>query len=231
MTRTSLNAPVLATLVALALPFGLGAQSKPQAPLTAAEIQQLITRGQPADHGRLSAHFTALADRYAADAKRHATMQPAFGGNAKLAHMAASQAAHCKQLAASNQESANLLRELAAHHAKEAAGAASQPPAGSERFQSAPRVPSDAELNKLAANASSAADHSALAAYFTTMATQYDREAKESLAFAASWRSQTRVPSAPGLADRWERLAKQQTASAAEARAAANAHRDHTATK
>lgn len=231
MTRTPLHAPVLATLLAVALPFGLGAQSKPQAPLTTAEIQQLITRGQPADHARLSTHFTAMADRYAAEGKRHATMQPAFSGNAKLAHMAASQAEHCRQLAASNQESASLLRELAAHHAKEAAGAASQPPAGSERFQNAPRVPSDAELNKLAANASSAADHSALTAYFTTMATQYEREAKESTAFAASWRRQTRVPTAPMLAERWERLAKQQTAAAAEARAAANAHRDHTATK
>ncbi|MGE0444095.1 MAG: hypothetical protein AB7P99_02625 [Vicinamibacterales bacterium] len=206
---------------------GLSAQDKPAAPLSSAEVRQLITRGQPADHARLSAHFAAQADRYAADARRHSTMQPAFSGNSKLAHMAASQAAHCKQLAERNSESAALLKELAAHHAKESAGAVSAPPKGSERFQGAARVPSDPELAKLAGSAATAADHATLERYFTAIAAQYEREAKESAAFAASWRTATRNASSPALAARWERLAKQQSDSAAEARAAAAMHKGH----
>lgn len=220
----------LAVLVALGLGSGLTAQGKPAAPLSAAEVQQLISRGQPADHARLSAHFTAMADRYAAEAKRHASMQPAFAGNSKMAHLAVSQAAHCKQLAARNQESAGVLRELAAHHSKEAAGAASAAPAGSERFQGAVQVPSDAELTKLAAGAGTAADHSKLAGYFSTLAAQYERDAKDSATYANSWRKETRNTSSATLTARWESLAKQQSASAAEARAAAAMHKDHAAT-
>lgn len=228
MTRNPVRSLTLATLVALAVPSVPGAQTTPApATLASGDIQQLIARGQPADHARLSAHFASLANRYEAEARRHAGMQPAFTGNAKLSHLATSQAAHCKQLAATNQESARILRDLAAHHATQATGAASQPPAGSDRFQGATRVPSDAELNKLAATASTAADHGTLASYFTALVTQYEREAKESAAYAASWRAQTRVPSAASLAARWEQLAKQQGAAAAEARAAAAAHRDH----
>lgn len=219
----------LAVLVALGLSLSLTAQSKPATPLSTADVQQLISRGQPADHARLSAHFTALADRYAAEAKRHASMQPAFAGNAKLANMAASQAAHCKQLAARNQESAGVLRELAAHHGKEAAGAASVPPVGSERFQGVVKVPTDAELTKLAAGAGTPADHSALTGYFSTLAAQYERDAKDSAAYAKSWRGTTKDPSAPAQAAKWERLAKQQSESAAEAKAAAAMHKDHAA--
>ncbi|MDO8793115.1 MAG: hypothetical protein Q7J25_00675 [Vicinamibacterales bacterium] len=198
--------------------------------MTTADVQQLITRGQPADHARLSAHFTAMADRYAAEAKRHASMQPAFAGNSKLAHLAVSQAAHCKQLAARNQESAGVLRELAAHHSKEAAGAASTAPAGSERFQGAVQVPSDTELTKLAASAGTAADHSRLAGYFSTLAAQYERDARDSTTYASSWRKETRNSSSTALAARWERLAKQQSESATEARAAAAMHTGHAAT-
>jgi len=212
---------------ALALTPILTAQDKP---LNMAEIEQLIARGQPADHARLSAHFGALAERYTVDGKRHAAMRPAFAGNTKLANLAASQAAHCQRLAARNEASASILRELAAHHSREAAGVASEPPRGSERFQGDARIPTDAELTRLAASAETAADHSALARYFTSIAEQYERESKESAAFARTWRGMTRNPTAPAIATRWERLAKEQAESAAEARAAAVTHRDHTTT-
>lgn len=201
----------------------LTAQDKP---LNMAEVQRLIASGQPADHARLAAHFGALADRYAADAKRHATMQPAFAGNPKLAYLAPTQAAHCRQLATRNEASAATLRELAAHHSKEAAGTPSEPPRGSERFQGEAPIPSDAELIKLAASAETAADHRALERYFTVIAERYDRDAKESVTYARSWRGLTKNPSAPALATRWEGLAKQQQESAAEARAAAKLHHD-----
>lgn len=218
-----------ALLVALTLAASSTAQDRPRAALTGEEIQRLIIRGEPADHARLSAHFGALADQYAADAKRHATMQPAFAGNTKLAHMATSQAAHCRQLTSRNEESAALLRELAEHHSKQAAGVTSDPPRGSERFQGADavRVPSDRELARLAEIAETAADHRALEAYFTSIAHRYESEAKDSAAYARSWRSLTKNPSAPALATRWDNLARQQRESAAEARAAASLHKEH----
>lgn len=223
---------LLAVFAALTLASTLVAQNTPGAPLTEAEVRQLIIRAEPADHARLGAHFTAMADRYAADAKRHEAMGQAFAGNTKLAHMATSQREHCRQLSARNLESAATLRELAAHHAKQAAGQASTPPKGAERFEGAAggRIPTDAELTRLAASAETAADHRALDAYFTALAAQYDREARESAAYAASWRGMTRNPSAPALATRWDTLAKQQRDSAAEARAAAATHKDHAAT-
>lgn len=226
MKRFFVHSLGILTAAALAVTPELSAQGQAAATMTMTEVQQLIARGQPADHARLSAHFSTLANQYAAEAKRHAAMRPAFAGNTKLAAMATSQAAHCQQLATRNDQSAALLRELADHHRREAAGAASVPPAGSERFQGA-RVPSDAELTKLAASASSAADHGALATYFSNAADRYAREAKESAAFAGTWRGMTRNPAAAAQAERWERLARQQSEEAAEARAAAAMHRDH----
>ncbi len=95
MKPSFVRCAVLAALAALSLASSLIAQNAPPASLSEADVRQLIVRGQPADHARLSAHFTALAERYASEAKRHASMQPAFAGNTKLAHLAASQAAHC----------------------------------------------------------------------------------------------------------------------------------------
>lgn len=228
-TSIVLSAMVMLTPASAVMAQSVVAQSTP-ALLTEAEVRQLIVRGAPADHARLSAHFTALADRYAADAKRHDTMGQAFAGNTKLAHMAASQQAHCRQMGARDLEAAATLRELAAHHTKQAAGAASEPPKGSQRFEggpAAPPVPTDAELTRLAAAAETAADHRALEGYFTTLAARYEKDARESAAFAASWRGMTRDPSAPNVAARWDRLARQQRDAAAEARAAATMHKDH----
>lgn len=236
MTTHLIRTAVAAVLAALTSTSPLVAQTGTlsaarSATLSEAEVRQLIVRGEPLDHARLNAHFMAMADQNAADAKRHEAMGQAFAGNTKLTHLAASQREHCRQLSARNLESASTLRELAAHHAKLAAGQTSTPPRGSERLQGAEggRIPSDAELTKLAASAETAADHRALEGYFTALAARYDRETKESAAFAASWRGMTRNPSAPALATRWDALAKQQRDAAAEARAAAAMHRDHAA--
>ena len=219
---------VLVVLAALTPASNLSAQNTPSALMNEAEVRQLLVRGAPADHARLSTHFTAMAQRYTTDATRHEAMGQAFSGNTKLAHMAASQREHCRQLTTRNLESAATLRGLAAHHAKLAAGGVSEPPKGSERFErgSGARVPTDDELMRLAAAAESAADHRALEGYFTSLATRYDREAKESAAYADSWRGMTRNPSAPALAANWDRLARQQREAATEARAAAAMHKE-----
>ena len=219
---------VVVALATLTPASNLSAQNTPSALLNEAEVRQLIVRGEPADHARLSTHFTAMAQRYTTDATRHEAMGQAFSGNTKLAHMAASQREHCRQLSARNLESAATLRELAAHHSKLAAGTASDPPKGSERFESSPdaRVETDAELARLAATAETAADHRALDGYFTVLAARYDREANESAAYAKTWRGMTRNPSAPGVAATWDRLARQQREAATEARAAAAMHKE-----
>lgn len=232
MTTYLVRSVLLAVLAALTSASLLVAQSSLQSSqLNEAEVRQLIARGEPTDHARLNSYFTAMADRYAADAKRHETMGQAFAGNTKLANIGASQREHCRQLSARNLDSAATLREVASHHAKLAAGQVSAPPRGAEKVEGTAggRIPSDTELTKLAASAETAADHRGLEGYFTALAARYDREAKESATFAASWRGMTRNPSAPGLATRWDTLAKQQRDSAAEARAAAAMHQDHAA--
>jgi hypothetical protein len=220
----------LAVLTVLAVPASapnLMAQATASAALSEAEVRQLIVRGAPADHARLGAHFATLALQYETDAKRHESMGQAFSGNTKLAHVAASQREHCRQLSARNLESAATIRELAAHHTRLASGAGSEPPKGSDRFESGPaaRVPTDAELTRLAATAETAADHRALEGYFTSLAVRYERESKDSAAYATSWRGMSKNPSAPALAASWDRLARQQRESATEARAAAAMHK------
>jgi hypothetical protein len=206
----------------------LFAQGAPPTLLNEVEVRQLIERAEPADHARLSVHFTVLAQRYEADARRHEAMGRSFSGNPKLAAMASSQREHCRQLSARNLESATTLRELAAHHTKLAAGVISDAPKGWEGFERGSGTPpaSDQDLTRLAAEAETAADHRALEDYFTTLAARYDQDAKRSATYAASWRSAgSRNPGAALLATHWDRLARQQRASATEARAAAALHK------
>ena len=103
------------------------AQDKSPAILNSLEVQQLVKRAEPGDNARLAAHFTALADSYAAEAKRHTSMSTAYTGNAR-AQMADRDGGTCKQLADLNTQSATELRELATYHQKLAAGAAATPP-------------------------------------------------------------------------------------------------------
>lgn len=198
---------VLSGFAALTPESHLIAQNSPSVPLNEAEVRQLIVRGEPADHARLSTHFTAMAQQYTTDAKRHESIGQAFSGNTKLAHIAVSQQEHCRQLSSRNLESVATFRELAAHHTKLAAGAVSVPPKASERIESGSgaRVPTDAELTRLATTA-------------------------ESAAYASSWRGMTRNPSAPALAANWDRLVRQQRESATEARAAAAMHNQQATT-
>ena len=80
---------VLAVLAALTSASNLTAQDTASASLSEADVRQLIVRGEPADHTRLSAHFATMAQRYVTDAKRHETMGQAFSGDVyKRQHVA-----------------------------------------------------------------------------------------------------------------------------------------------
>ena len=112
----------IAAIAVLTFAGSVAAQDKPSALLNTLEVQQLVKRAEPGDNARLAAHFTALADRYAAEAKRHTSMAQSFVGNPSR-NLGTGMSAHCKQLANLNTQSATELRELATYHQKLASGA------------------------------------------------------------------------------------------------------------
>ena len=71
----------IAAMVVLTFAGSVAAQEKPSGLLNSLEVQQLVKRAEPGDNARLAVHFTALADRYAAEAKRHTSMAQSFVGN------------------------------------------------------------------------------------------------------------------------------------------------------
>ena len=184
------------------------AQTKPSAVLNTLEVQQLVKRAEPGDHARLGAHFTALGDRYAAEAKRHTAMAQSFVGNPSR-NLGTGMSAHCKRLGDLNTQSATTLRELAAFHGKLAAGTPATPPRDSARFEGgagAP-APTEKELNALAANAKTPAEHGALQEYFLTLAKRYTAEANEHVASAGVYRG-TRIAQAAVHHDRLAGLSR-----------------------
>jgi hypothetical protein len=200
----------------------VAAQEKPSALLNSLEVQQLVKRAEPGDNARLAGHFTALADRYAAEAKRHTSMAQSFVGNPSR-NLGTGMTAHCKQLANLNTQSAADLRELASYHQKLASGAAATPPAAGARFEGgagAP-APTDQELSAMAARAGSPADHHALEEYFVTLAKRYAAEADQHATLAQTFQG-TKMASAASLHDHLARLSR---ASAKEATDAAAMHK------
>ena len=107
----------LAAAAVLTLASSVAAQEKPSGLLNTVEVQQLVKRAEPGDNARLAAHFTALAERYVAEAKRHTVMAQSFVGNPSR-NLGTGMSAHCKQLADLNTKSATELRELATYHQK-----------------------------------------------------------------------------------------------------------------
>jgi len=215
----SLSLPACAFLV---FAGNAAAQDKSPALLNALEVQQLVKRAEPADNARLAAHFTALAERYVAEAKRHTSMSQSFVGNPNR-NLGTGMSAHCKRLADLDTQSATTVRELATYHQKLASGAAATSPAAGARFEGgagAP-APTDRELNAMAAKASTPADHRALEEYFLTLAKRDTAEANEHEALAQVFRG-TRIAQAAVHHDRLAGLSRD---SAKEATAAAEMHK------
>ena len=202
--------------------------------LNSAEVRQLVERGEPGDHARLAAHFAALGERYATEARRHTSMQQSYARNhtPKLAHMVTSMSAHCKKLSDGSLASAKTLQELAAEHGKAAGGAAPSTPPVAATAPDAGRQArfTDKELSDLAATATSAADHRRLEQYFGDLAARYDRDAANHAAYARSWRATTKVANAATIAAHCDRFATQLRDLAKEARAAATMHKEQAAT-
>lgn len=215
----SLSLPVLALFV---FAGSAAAQEKSGAVLNSLDVQQLVKRAEPGDIPRLAAHFSALADRYVADAKQHTTMATGYTGNAGRS-LATGMSGHCKQLADLNTQSATEARELATYYQKLGSGAAGTPPAAGSRFEGGAGAPAPTkqDLSALAAKASTPADHRALQEYFLTLATQYTKDATDYATTASTFRG-TKMASAAVHGDSLVRLSKE---SAKEATAAASMHK------
>jgi hypothetical protein len=200
----------------------VAAQEKPSGLLNSLEVRQLVARAEPADNARLALHFSALADRYTAEAKRHVSMSQSFVGNPSR-NLGSGMSIHCKRLADLNTQSATTVRELASYHDKLAAGTPATPPQGGARFQGGAGAPepSEKELNALAAKAGTPAEHRALEEYFLTLAKRYTADANEHVTLAQTYRG-TRIAQAAVIHDRLAGIARD---SAKEATTAADMHK------
>ena len=82
MRTISVRTAVAACVLSLFAGGAAVAQDRPTSVLNALELRQLVERAEPADHARLSAHFGALAERYATEAQQHERMAQASNGQA-----------------------------------------------------------------------------------------------------------------------------------------------------
>jgi hypothetical protein len=223
MTSRFSSVAIAATFIALGATTAL-AQPPASSLLNDLELRQLVARSEPADHARLAWHFNLLAERYTADAKRHASM--ALGAGAQSGRQPGL-AVHCKQLASHDTELAATARELATFHVQAGQGASSAAPADSGKLTAGAgaRRANDEELAAFADKAAASNDHRALADYFSTMAQRYTDQAKSHASMASAYRGTRSAPAAVHC-DRLVQLARD---AAKEARAAADAHSAMTA--
>jgi hypothetical protein len=207
MTTLALRSLAIGTLATFIV-AGTAAGQATSPVLNTLEVQKLVTSSEPADNAKLSAHFAALADRYAAEAGRHDAMARSFVGNPNRT-MGSGMSIHCRKLSELNNETATTLRELARHHRDRAAGVASTAPRAGAPFQGGEGAPepTEAELKALAAKASTPADHRALAEYFLTAAKRYAADAEEHAAMATGYRG-TRIAQAASHCDRLVKLGR-----------------------
>jgi hypothetical protein len=219
MRTIQIHRTTVAVITLLTLATGAPAQDKGSALLNTLEVRQLVARAEPGDHARLKAHFAALGDRYAAEAKRHTSMAQGFVGNPSR-NLGTGMSVHCKQLAMLNTQSATTVRDLATYHEKLAAGVAATPPGDAARFQAGAGAPepSEKELSALAAKASTPSEHRALLEYFLTLAKRYTADANEHATLAQTYRG-TRIAQAAVHHDRLAALARDSAKGANEAAA------------
>lgn len=211
----------LFTLAVFLAGAGLAAaEEKGPGLLTRPEVQQLVARAEPADHARLAVHFAALAERYAAEAKRHVVMSQSFVGNPNRS-LGSGMSIHCTRLADLNNQEAATLRELVAYHEKLAVGMPVTLPRDGAPFQGGAGAPdATGSVTALAAKAGTPAEHKALEEYFLTLAKRYTAAAEEHVALAQTYRG-TKIAQAAVMQDRLAGLDRE---TAKEATAAAGMH-------
>lgn len=208
-TASSFVAIVLAAATLTAAPQGTAGPI-----LNEGEMRQTMSASGTPDHAKLSAHYTALADRYAADSTGHAEMAKGYSSNTSRAG-GPDMRTHCTALANLAAGMEKSARELAKFHRGNAGTAAKPAPSGSMGSQMA----SHANMGE-AEKAPAAGDQAAVAAYFNRLADRYTADAKTHDSMAALYRTGR----AAGTADHCERLARDARAAAKQAREAASQH-------
>lgn len=215
--KPSLTLTVFGMVASCASAIGASAQPAPPL-LNVLEVRRLVASETASDATRLSAHFSALAYQFARDAKRHRRMPNTLGGNPN--HQLPSQAAHCRVLADRDDDSAAVLREVAAHYERVASGFASTLPASAIQFQQgfgAP-MPTKQEVQTLASTANTAADHEALRDYFRSLEKRYVTDAADHSRRARHYLG-TRLESQVWNCQRLARVAREKAREAAAAAA------------
>lgn len=209
----------VAALAFLAFAGTAAAQTPSSAVLNTLEVRRLVGSADAGDQARLASHFSALAERYEARARRHTAMAKSDGNPN---HPIAGLAMYHQRQARLNAQSAATLRELAAHHQRLAMGTASAAPRDGADFEAGAGAltPTDEDLVALAAKARTPADHRALEEYFVTLEKQYTADVAEHVAMANTYRG-TRIAWAAVHCDQ---LAKRARESAQRAKEAAATH-------
>jgi hypothetical protein len=207
--------------VTLATATGVTAQERPPGLLNTLDVRTLVARGDPVDNDRLFMHFRVLWDRYLTDAERHESMAHGFMGNPNRSIGDVS--AQCTHLAGLNRQSAETLRKLALYHKHLAEGTPATLPPGAARFQGGAGAPdpTEQELDALAAQARTRTDHLALEEYLRTVAGRHTRDANQQMTLALTYRGGRFAQAAV----HHEHLANAARRAAAEARKAADLHR------
>lgn len=224
MTRTLTRRLATSFLVGIAL-TGMAAAQQPssQGLLTGAQVRDLAAKAStPAEHAQLRDHFTTLAARYEADAKRHAALSKLPGSPRQIVN---AYATHHTRLLQAVSDTAKSARELADFHGKLATGQpATRPadPAHLEHGTGAPTVLSDAQLQQLVTGARTPGDHGKLVEYFNSLAAKYSQDADAHATMAGGYRGHPRGMTS--AVDHCERIVKQARTAAAEAKALAAEH-------
>jgi hypothetical protein len=223
MTRFSRLLIGGAAVLVMASP--LAAQTS-SAVLNSLEVKRLVTEGTPAANATLARHFSALADRYDAEAAAHRAMASWYSGNPNHS-LGGGMGLHCRKLAELATDSAKTAREMVTYHTDLAAGASPETPKGAAAFDAGKGAPAPTpeELKRLAAAAHTPSDHRALEEYFLTLAKQKTAEASEHANMANTFRVSGQRRGSEFAAMHCDSLAKHARDAAKEATASAELHR------
>jgi hypothetical protein len=167
----------------------------------------------------------ALADRYEAEAARHAALIGTFAGNPNRTS-GESLAVHWRRLADRASEAATSMGELAYYHGLLADGILSIAPTDAWRFEAGEgaRPPTDREVRLAGLDARTRAQHGALEEYFTSVEARQTARANAYAAWAQAYRGNpNRRGGDPAV--HLDRMAGLSREAAAEARAEAFDHR------
>jgi len=211
--------------VAIVGTAALAAAQAPSGVLNKLEVQKLVAAETPEASVALAGHFTALADRYTADAAKHKAMGQAYTANANRSAVT-SAAAHCERLATFATDSATAARELAKYHRDLAGGKAAVVPKGAAVLQAGKGAPEPTkdQLHQMAMAARTRADHLSLEEYFLTVAKKNTAEAEDYVTLAKAYRVGVRKGTYDPAVG-FDRLAKLARDAAKEAAEAANLHK------